>query len=89
MDEVAGMAQAISAAHYQEVVDDHMNNSNWSKMIQIADSLCGKWKKAQEGFSTTKLAFEQLIDSLEPVMIDEWTNQERVAMCAVLNWGLQ
>jgi len=33
MDEMAGMAQAMSAAHHQEVVDDHMNDSNWCKMI--------------------------------------------------------
>jgi len=34
MDEMAGMAQAMSAAHHQEVVDDHMNDSNWCKMIR-------------------------------------------------------
>jgi hypothetical protein len=28
------MAQAMSAAHHQEVVDDHMNDSNWCKMIR-------------------------------------------------------
>src|SRR6202051_4768289 len=34
MDEVAGLAQAMSIAHHQEVVDDHMNDSNWCKMIR-------------------------------------------------------
>jgi len=42
--------------------------------------LCGKWKRAQEGVSTTKPAFEQLTDSLDPALIEEWTNQEHVAM---------
>ena len=41
---------------------------------------CVKWKRAQEGVSTTEAAFEQLTDSLDPALIDEWTNQERVAM---------
>jgi hypothetical protein len=35
MDEIAPMAQAMSVAHHQEVIDAHMNNSNWRKMIQI------------------------------------------------------
>ena len=35
MDEVAGMAQAMLVAHHQEVIDAHMNNSNWRKMIRI------------------------------------------------------
>ena len=34
MDEVAGLAQAMSLAHHQEVLDDYMNDSNWRKMIR-------------------------------------------------------
>ena len=34
MDEVAGLAQAMSLAHHQEVLDDYMNDSNWWKMIR-------------------------------------------------------
>jgi hypothetical protein len=29
MDEVAGLAQAMSIAHHQEVLDEYMNDSNW------------------------------------------------------------
>jgi hypothetical protein len=39
MDEIAPMAQAMSIAHHQEVVDDHMNNSNWCKIIRIGKCL--------------------------------------------------
>ena len=35
MDEVAGLAQAMSIAHHQEVLDQYMNDSNWQKMIRI------------------------------------------------------
>jgi len=35
MDEVEGLAQAMSIAHHQEVVDEYMNDSNWQKIIQI------------------------------------------------------
>jgi len=39
MDEVAGLAQAMSVAHHQEVIDDNMNDSNWRKMIRIGKHL--------------------------------------------------
>jgi hypothetical protein len=29
MDEVAGLAQAMSIAHHQEVLDEYMNDGNW------------------------------------------------------------
>jgi Kyakuja-Dileera-Zisupton transposase len=35
LDEVAGMAQAMSIAHHQEVIDEHMKDSNWWKIIRI------------------------------------------------------
>jgi len=35
LDEIAGMAQAMSIAHHQEVIDEHMKDSNWRKMIQM------------------------------------------------------
>ena len=35
LDEVAGLIQAMSIAHAQEVLDDYMNDSNWRKMIRM------------------------------------------------------
>lgn len=35
MDEVAAMAQAMLVAHHWEVVNDHMNNRNWCKIIHL------------------------------------------------------
>ena len=39
LDEVAGMAQAMSIAHHQEVIDEHMNDSNWRKIIRLCKHL--------------------------------------------------
>src|SRR5260221_11770866 len=39
MDEVAGLAQAMSIAHHQETLDDYMNDSNWRKIIWMGSSL--------------------------------------------------
>ena len=35
LDEVAGLAQAMSMSHHQEVIDEYMNDSNWRKIIRI------------------------------------------------------
>lgn len=40
MDEVAGLAQAMSVAHHQETVDAYMNDNNWQKLLRIGRSVC-------------------------------------------------
>lgn len=35
LDEVAGITQAMSIAHRQEVLDDYMSDSNWKKMLRL------------------------------------------------------
>ena len=35
LDEVAGLTQAMSIPHAQEVIDDHMHDSNWRKIIRM------------------------------------------------------
>jgi len=39
MDQVAGLAQAMSIAHHQETLDEYMNDSNWRKIIRMGMSL--------------------------------------------------
>src|ERR1700733_15366999 len=35
LDEIARMTQAMSIVHYQEVIDEYMNDSNWRKIIRM------------------------------------------------------
>jgi Kyakuja-Dileera-Zisupton transposase len=39
MDEVAGLAQAMSTAYHQEILDEYINDSNWQKIIWMGRSL--------------------------------------------------
>jgi hypothetical protein len=39
MDEIAGLTQAMSISHCQEVQDDYMNDSNWGKIIRMGRNL--------------------------------------------------
>ena len=45
-----------------------------------ADSVCEKWSQAKNGVSKTKLAFKQLTECLDAGLVQEWTEQEHVAM---------
>lgn len=35
LDEVAGLAQAMSISHHQETLDEYMNDNNWRKIIRM------------------------------------------------------
>ena len=35
MDEIARLVQSMLIAHHQETVDEHMNDNNWQKTIQM------------------------------------------------------
>ena len=37
MDEIAGLAQAMSIVHHQEVIDEYMNDSNWRKLLRTGN----------------------------------------------------
>jgi hypothetical protein len=39
LDEVAGLTQAMSVAHCQEVLDAYMQDSNWRKIIRMGREL--------------------------------------------------
>ena len=39
LDEVSGLTQAMSIAHHQEVLDEYMNYSNWTKIIWIGRNI--------------------------------------------------
>jgi len=39
LDEVAGLTQAMSVAHRQEVLDAYINDSNWRKIVRIGKNL--------------------------------------------------
>jgi hypothetical protein len=39
LDEVAGLTQAMSVAHRQEVLDAYMQDSNWRKIIRMGREL--------------------------------------------------
>jgi hypothetical protein len=58
----------------------HSIHSSIALTLWPVDSLCEKWSRAKDGVSETKPAFEQLTECLDAGLVQEWTEQERVAM---------
>jgi len=48
--------------------------------VRIADSLATKWARAEAGIQETGDSYRQLTDRLDTAWIDDWTNQETIAM---------
>ena len=49
-------------------------------ILFLADSLCAKRSQATKGVSETKPAFEQLTECLDASLVQDWTEQEHIAM---------
>lgn len=39
LNKVASSTRAMTKAHRQEILDDHMNDSNWKKLVKIGRSI--------------------------------------------------
>jgi hypothetical protein len=50
LNKAAGSIRAMSKAHRQEVLDDHMRDSNWKKLILIGMFLCSRISSQHHSF---------------------------------------
>ncbi|KAH8979996.1 hypothetical protein EDB86DRAFT_2835619 [Lactarius hatsudake] len=49
LNNISRSIRGMSLAHRQEVLDAHMNHSNWKKMVRIVPSLLKWWKRMETG----------------------------------------
>ncbi|KAH8979439.1 hypothetical protein EDB92DRAFT_1806523 [Lactarius akahatsu] len=49
LNNISRSIRGMSLAHRQEVLDAHMNHSNWKKMVRIVPSLLKRWKRMETG----------------------------------------
>ena len=95
LNHIAPSTRAMTAAHRREVIDDHMNDSNWKKLTGIGGqhhesgnwltgpaviALCAKYKKAVVGAAKHKKAFQDLDGSVSPENRALWTAAEKKAL---------
>ncbi|KAI9428962.1 hypothetical protein H4582DRAFT_1828355 [Lactarius indigo] len=60
LNNISRSIRGMSLAHRQEVLDAHMNHSNWKKMVRIVPSLLKRWKRMDNGIDLSA----EILDTL-------------------------
>ncbi|EGN98099.1 hypothetical protein SERLA73DRAFT_37636, partial [Serpula lacrymans var. lacrymans S7.3] len=66
-------------SYRQEILDNHMSDSNWKKLIHIILTLCKKFKKVQQGLQSSKLASKKISSTAGSEDIEAWIAQGKKA----------
>jgi hypothetical protein len=80
LNEVSGSTRSMSKFHRRETLNDHMNDSNWKKLLRMVSALIRKFKNASRQRKIADDAFQELTISADPVMVDEWQVSEKEAL---------
>jgi Kyakuja-Dileera-Zisupton transposase len=76
---IADSIRSQSSAHRQETLDDHMNDSNWKKLIHLIFRLCQKFKTAVESAKASHIDFQHINDGADPEVAKKWSEEEEKA----------
>ncbi|KAH9033011.1 hypothetical protein EDB85DRAFT_1864729 [Lactarius pseudohatsudake] len=60
LNNISRSIRGMSLVHRQEVLDAHVNHSNWKKLVRIVPSLLKRWKRLGPGLDASSKAFESL-----------------------------
>jgi hypothetical protein len=90
LNHVGQISQTMMLAHQTEVLDSHMGDNNWKKLVNIGKfelsllslflihlvgSLCQRWKRVQSGLTDAEAELNKLSDMASPEQIKEWDLQ--------------
>ncbi|KAN0138822.1 hypothetical protein V8E53_003210, partial [Lactarius tabidus] len=78
LNNISWSIRGMSLPHCQEVLDAHMNHSNWKKMVRIVPSLLMWWKQLQAGLELNAEVFQSLSLRLEK-QTSQWLTQDQQA----------
>ncbi|KAH9020129.1 hypothetical protein EDB85DRAFT_1872687, partial [Lactarius pseudohatsudake] len=78
LNEISRSTRGMSTSHRWEVIDDHMNDSNWKKLIDIGkfNSLPVRYRRALSGAVLSAAAFESINSSASSESVEAWSTQE-------------
>ncbi|KAG1877467.1 hypothetical protein F4604DRAFT_1680133 [Suillus subluteus] len=71
-NKISPTSRSMTLAHRKEVLDDHMRDSNWKKLVGIVKLLLKKYLQAAQGVSDTQGPYEELTKSLDLANVQEW-----------------
>ena len=96
LNKISDSAHSQSTAHRRETLDDHMNDSNWKKLVDLGESqavsrvsffltgsvnrLCEKYRKARKSVQNSEQAFDSLSSTADQDLVQVWKEQEAAAL---------
>lgn len=96
LNKIADSTRSMSTAHRRETLDDHMNDSNWKKLIALSklnnarytqnlliasvDRLCEKFPTAGKSVIHSEQSFDALNRSADPILVKSWEEHETAAL---------
>ncbi|KAF8231709.1 hypothetical protein L208DRAFT_1275637, partial [Tricholoma matsutake] len=79
LNETSWSAKGSTLAHRSKILDDHMNHSNWKKLIGMVSTLIRKLKRAKELLKSSEVAYQKLTDSTSKIDLEKWSKGEQKA----------
>ncbi|KAF8259195.1 hypothetical protein EI94DRAFT_1707309 [Lactarius quietus] len=80
LNEITRSTRGMSTSHRWEVIDDHMNDSNWKKLIDLGkfspNDTTSMLKWALSGATMNVAAFDSIDASASPASVRVWTAKE-------------
>ncbi|KAF8256471.1 hypothetical protein EI94DRAFT_1646193 [Lactarius quietus] len=62
LNNISRSLRGMPLVHRQEVLDAHINHSNWKKLVQIVPSLLKRFRRLEAGFDASAQAYKSLSD---------------------------
>ncbi|KAH9008300.1 hypothetical protein EDB85DRAFT_2164631 [Lactarius pseudohatsudake] len=78
LNNISRSIRGMSLDHRQEVLDAHINHSNWKKLVRIVPSLLKRWKRLQSGLDSSRKAYEALNEHFKD-KADKWLKDDKAA----------
>jgi hypothetical protein len=75
----ASSTRTATKANRAETLDDHMNDNNWSKMLNIVETTCKLYQKAEKGLPAHKMEFEERSAVAGSANVKRWSAQADMA----------
>ncbi|KAM5543705.1 hypothetical protein V8D89_002322 [Ganoderma adspersum] len=72
-NKISDSTRGMTTGHQQEVIDNHLNDSNWHKLITLASALAQKWRLACQECQPAHDALKALMDTSDPAKVCQWT----------------
>ncbi|KAG5339316.1 hypothetical protein C0989_004833 [Termitomyces sp. Mn162] len=73
------MAQTATLAHWVKILDDHMYDSNWKKLLNMVPFLCQKYLTAIEMSEATVHYFAEWSAAISAQLISSWEAEITIA----------